>query len=136
NHYTALGYDIPLNSLVNQVVPAITEMANNLFFISTHSVLRFDKHKKEWESMPISGSYLQSGVYDAIADEDNLWIGLADGALQYDFELQRWAYYNKKDGIGGYSVYKILPDGDYVWFATENGLTQFYWNAEHLRSQK
>ena len=66
-----------------------------------------------------------------IAWDTAVWAGTDHGVLKYIKEEDRWKLFTTEDGLLDNEVRWILLDGDYVWFGTGRGLTQFYWNAPY-----
>ena len=132
HHYNAVGFTVSNSQFLDQQIRGITEDSTYIYFASEISIVRYTKATSAWESIPVNTQYLLSGVNDAVCDINNLWIATNNGALRYIMNKQKWIYYGTQDGLAGEQVRKILIDGDYVWFGTNKGLTQFFWNAPHL----
>jgi len=58
---------------------------------------------------------------------DYLWIGTSEGVFLYRLRDYYTEQYSRIDGLASNNVYKILIDGDQVWFATDQGLTKYQW---------
>ena len=132
SHFNAVGFTVSPSQFLDQQIRGLTEDSTYIYFASDLSVIRYNKVRMFWESIPVNTQYLLPGVNDAASDENNLWIGTNNGVLRYIKRKQKWIYYGIQDGLAGARVKKILIDGDYVWFGTNKGLTQFFWNAPHL----
>jgi hypothetical protein len=48
--------------------------------------------------------------------------------LKYTRSSRSWRTFTTEDGLIDNHVNAILLDGDYIWFGTDRGITQFYWN--------
>lgn len=132
-HFSAYGFPIGATTLLKEEIRGIAENDSLLFFASSVNVVSLNKTSRQWQSIPVQVSFLAQGINDAKADNDNLWIATNSGVLRYWLPRRKWYYYSTRDGLADDVCYSILIDGDYVWFGTRFGLTQFYWNAPHLR---
>ncbi len=132
-HFNAFGYKVGATTFTREDVKGIAENDSDLFFISGQNVAQFHKTSGEWLSLPVNSEFLNSGVNDAKADRENLWIATCSGVLRLHLKKQKWFYYSEKDGLGNDYVYSILLDGDYIWFGCMEGISQFFWNAPHLK---
>ena len=57
-----------------------------------------------------------------------VWAATNRGVLKFNRKSRSWRTFTTEDGLIDNRVNDILLDGDYVWFGTERGITQFYWN--------
>lgn len=131
-HYNAAGFKVSASALTRDEVRGIAENDSSIFFISNSNVVRLNKNSREWLGIAVNTEFLNAGVNDAKADNDNLWIAACAGVLRFNLSKQKWYFYSERDGLSDDYVYSILLDGDYIWFGTMEGLTQFFWNAPHL----
>jgi ligand-binding sensor domain-containing protein len=132
-HYNAYGFKVGATTYTRDEIRGIAENDSNIFFISNSNVVRYHKTNREWLSITVNTDFLNAGVNDAQADQNNLWIATNSGVLRLHLKKQKWFFYSKQDGLCDDYVYAVLLDGDYVWFGTHDGLTQFFWNAPHLK---
>jgi ligand-binding sensor domain-containing protein len=58
----------------------------------------------------------------------SVWVGSRNGAARFEKESNKWLVYTTQDGLINDSVQALMPDGDYMWFGTTEGVTRFYWN--------
>jgi hypothetical protein len=42
--------------------------------------------------------------------------------------MNYWKILTTDDGLLSNECYRLLLDGDYIWIANREGITQFYWN--------
>lgn len=69
-----------------------------------------------------------SGAYAAAANEFYYAVAVDDGlTLIRRDDTQRWRHFTTDDGLLSDRVNALLPDGDYLWIGSEEGLTRFKW---------
>lgn len=57
-----------------------------------------------------------------------LWIGTDNGVLRYNRVNRLWETYTTNDGLIDNYINDMMLEGDYIWFATPEGVTRYYWN--------
>ncbi len=132
-HYSAYGFKVGATAYTREEIRGIAENDSFIFFAANNNVVSLHKTNREWLSIPVNIDFLSAGINDAQADNVNLWIATNSGVLRLHLKKRKWFFYSSRDGLGDDTVYSILIDGDYVWFGNRHGVTQFYWNAPHLR---
>jgi ligand-binding sensor domain-containing protein len=131
-HFDAFGYPIALGLFTNQDIGGMGADGTHVYFASRSGVVALDTASWNWESLPLDVDFLSSGINDVAADPINVWVATNTGVLRYIKKKKKWIYYSTKDGLPADRIHTVLPDGDYVWFGTDRGLTEFHWNAPHL----
>jgi ligand-binding sensor domain-containing protein len=77
-----------------------------------------------------SGVELDPGdLFAVAADPFNVWAACAAGVWRYNRVKNTFRLYTREDGLLHEMVYDIQLDGNYVWFASEGGVTRFLWNS-------
>lgn len=56
------------------------------------------------------------------------WVGGANGLFRLNKDTDFWYHYTTDDGLISDRVRDLVGDGEYVWIATDEGLTRFYWD--------
>jgi len=107
----------------------------SLFIATTRGLYRYDETDDRMVSDPHPGSVTGVRLLSIAADSLNLWIGTDTGVERFKKDTGNWVSYRP----GNYDllsspVTDILIDGSYVWFATPEGCTRFYWD-EPFRSR-
>jgi len=133
NHYDANGYSVGATTLIREEVRGLAQDDSLIYFASSRTIIAYRKKESTWKSFALNSELLNSGINDAACDEKNLWIATNGGVLRLDKKKGKWYYYGTKDGLASDIAKCVLIDGDYVWFGTDKGVTQFFWNAKHLR---
>jgi len=116
---------------VEKATYAITCYKNEVWYATDYGIAGFNsKTGKRFD--PPARYYLKNvRVYRLTADEKTVWAATDNGALKYDRENKRWVRFSVQDGLPSDEVLSLYLDGDYIWFGTPLGLTQFYWNAPY-----
>jgi ligand-binding sensor domain-containing protein len=115
----------------NQATYAVSVFKDEVWFGTKEGVAGFDSEAKEWLTGPGRLYDSQTTIHRILATEEAVWVATDNGVLKFDRERQRWVHYTLEDGLPDMRVYALFPDGDYIWFGTAAGLTQFYWNSPH-----
>lgn len=126
-HYDVFGDRIPLNETVVSAYTAIATSDSVVVFGRSQGLIKFSIPTGEWKYLPQIGILNEVFLYDIALSGEYLWLGTSGGAILVrlsDFYFER---YTTMDGLAGNSIYKIVVDGDWVWFATDQGLTKYHW---------
>jgi len=117
--------DYNLNGEVWQIYEAEN---GDVWFAGVDGVVHCDSEFNEIETF-LSRHDLKMTVPHRIAVIGNkLWIGTDNGVLRYDLVTKLWDEYDKMDGLIDEYINDMKVDGDYIWFATPEGATRYYWN--------
>lgn len=104
----------------------VTARGDLLFYSNQQGIYQLNLQTGEFSEIPELGLAAQSQVRVLRTDATTLWVGMNDGAGEYNIQNQEWEFYTMEDGLGANRIYDILIEPDYVWFATQNGVTRFY----------
>ncbi len=96
-----------------------------IVFHAYNSFLKYHVKTQRFESLP--NLPVMTNIFDITVVDDYLWIGTAQGAFLVRLKDFYQEHYTTEDGLAGNAVFKIIPDGDIIWFATDQGLTQYHW---------
>ena len=137
----------PAAQLVGTIYSVCVDEADEMvYFANEEGLVRYDMIYKEWDSLPfytvIPENYGRDFpiIKKIKADADNLWLGTDNGVWRYSKTRDAWHKYMAQGTIDRETTYvsesplvsndinDIMIDGDYVWFATDEGATRFYWN--------
>jgi len=106
---------------------AIAVSDSILIFERYRGLIKYLVLNREWELLPEFGLSNEVYIYDMAIDGGYLWIGTSGGAVLVRLADFYTEHYTKADGLAGNQVYKVIVDGDWVWFATDYGLTKYQW---------
>lgn len=104
------------------------EMDNDdIWFGIRTALLKYDRKTGDWQtySIPLS---VEDGPLRIYVTVQSVWVGSRNGAARFEKEGNKWLVYTTQDGLINDSVQALMPDGDYMWFGTTEGVTRFYWN--------
>jgi ligand-binding sensor domain-containing protein len=87
----------------------------------------FNKLTGEWKFFLANYYNNWEALYILPADT-LVWIGTDGGLVKFEPALNRWVTYTTEDGLPSNTINYIIPEGDYLYLATPNGLCRFYWN--------
>ena len=115
----------------NVPVYSVSVSGNEVWFATGYGVEAYNKTLKKWLGPP--ARYFVPGIeiLTIRATPKAVWLGTTNGVLKYSKRRKFWRKFNQIDGLLDQRVQFILPDGDYIWFGTREGLTRFYWNAPY-----
>ncbi len=116
--------------LVSDIRDLCMSKPEKVLFIATgRGLYRYDIDGEELLSDPYPGPVTGVSLRALAIDGFNLWIGTDTGVERYVREEGRWISYRPGNfELLASPVTDILPDEDYVWFASPEGATRFYWN--------
>ena len=126
-HYDMFGNEISLKQTVAFIYNAIAVSDSILIFERYRGLIKYLVLNREWELLPEFGLSNEVYIYDMAIDDGYLWIGTSGGAVLVRLADFYTEHYTKADGLAGNQVYKVIVDGDRVWFATDYGLTKYQW---------
>ena len=125
------GYYYGSDGPGNAPVYSVSVSGNEVWFATGYGVEAYNKNIKKWMGPP--ARYFVPGIQilSIRATAKAVWLGTTNGVYKYDKRRKFWRKFNQADGLLDPRVQFILPDGDYIWFGTREGLTRFYWNAPY-----
>ena len=124
-HFNFYGRELARDKRVASDCYAITADENVVVFKGNNFFIKHNIKTEKWENL---ADYDQeSGVHDMDLFGQYLWIGTDKGARFMNIETEEWEKYGYIDGLAGERVFKVLIDGDWVWFGTDRGLTKYNW---------
>ena len=110
---------------------AVSVYGNQVWFGTEDGVEAFDSEKNAWLDPPARMYRSGAGINRILATEKAVWVATGEGVLKFDRDRNYWVQYTMEDGLPSDMVLSLYPDGDYIWFGTDNGLTRFYWNSPY-----
>ncbi len=113
----------------NQTTFAVSVFDNEVWFGTEEGVAGFDSEAKDWITGPSRRYDSETVINRILATEAAIWAATDNGVWKFDRLDERWVHYTTADGLPDNRVLSLYPDGDYIWFGTPAGLTQFYWNS-------
>ncbi len=67
-------------------------------------------------------------INEVYADDKHIWAATDIGLWKYRRSDQYTYLYTIEDGLPANAVNSLVPDGDYFWLGTSEGLIRFFWN--------
>ncbi len=127
SHFGMMGEKIDLNAAVAGQCSAIG-VSNFLVLVRLgNSFYQYNKQKNEFQFNTKISIIDNRFVYDIKIVYPYVWLGTDNGAILIDMNNFIPEIYKKNDGLSGKHVFRIIPDGEWIWFATEKGLTKYNW---------
>lgn len=121
-------FDTRDHNLSGEVWQVFEADDGHVWFAGIDGVVHLDSDLNEIETF-LSRHDLDNSVPHRVAlIGDRLWIGTDNGVMRYDRVTRLWEDYGEIDGLIDDYVNDMKVDGDYIWFATPEGATRFYWN--------
>ncbi len=76
---------------------------------------------------------LNEPVYAAAANENYIAAAVEDGLILVERKSGKRREFTEEDGLLSVNINTIVPDGDYLWLGSDEGLTRFKWvNPERV----
>ncbi len=132
SHFDINGREIGLNESVAADFDAIAATDSLIVFAHYRSILQYFQKTDVWENLPYIPEINDRDIYDMDLMDGYLWIGTDAGAFLVRLADNYFEHYTTADGLAGNHVFRIIMEGDYVWFATDKGLTQYNWGKYAL----
>ncbi|MDD5765362.1 MAG: hypothetical protein PHW79_03775 [Candidatus Marinimicrobia bacterium] len=126
-HFDSYGDEIELDELVSGNFSAIAVSDSAVIFSRQNVLVRYLPGFDEWDILqyPQEQEYLT--IFDLAIEDGYLWLGTDSGALLIRLSDNYTERYTTVDGLAGNRVYKVITDGEWVWFGTDKGLTKYHW---------
>ena len=121
-------FNIPSGYLGGAVWQFLEGTSGDIWFAGSDGIVHLDSDLIEIESF-LTRHDLKESMPHRIALADNLlWVGTDKGILRYNRLTKNWLSYDMSDGLIDNYVNDLKLEKDYIWFATQRGVTRFYWN--------
>jgi len=127
-HYDMFGTRIGLDDAVAADFTAIGQGDSMTVFGRYHDLLRYSTRSATWTNIPMSGALREADIFDIAITGNYMWLGTNRGAFLMRLDDYYCENYTTVDGLAGNSVFKIIIDNEWVWFATDRGLTKYAWS--------
>lgn len=124
-HFDFTGKEIDRDANIAANCYAIAADGNYVIFKGENFFLKYNTVTNTWSNLPEYD--FDSGVHDMDLQGKYLWIATNNGAGFLNIETEEWEKYGVIDGLAGARVFKVIIDGDWVWFGTDRGLTKYNW---------
>jgi hypothetical protein len=108
-----------------QIVPGND---GHIWFVGSDGIVHVDENLKEVESFLTQTDLKGDVPHRIVLDSTIMWVGTENGVWRYDRDTGKWHDYNTDDGLIDPYINDMVIEGDYIWFATPQGATKFYWN--------
>ncbi|MCI1779056.1 MAG: hybrid sensor histidine kinase/response regulator, partial [Bacteroidales bacterium] len=118
------------NELGNIDVSNIKEDTGGNLWVSTlgNGIFRLNRKTGKWKNYyPVTSDNIRITriTYICFDESRNLWIGTEENGLcRFDYKKESFTNYPLKDAPSQV-VYCIIPDKNYLWISTTNGIIQF-----------
>jgi len=126
-HYDMNGQKIGLAETAVTEFTTIGASDSLTVFGHYQGLLIYDRKNQRWQTIAASGRFDESQLYDIALNKNYMWLGTSNGAILIRLNDYYQELYTTTDGLAGSAVFKILIDGQDVWFGTDRGLTKYKW---------
>ncbi|PIS27103.1 MAG: hypothetical protein COT43_12110 [Candidatus Marinimicrobia bacterium CG08_land_8_20_14_0_20_45_22] len=126
-HFDAFGDEVELNELISGNFSGIAVSDSVVIFSRQNILVKYAPFLDEWDILQYSHEQEVVTIFDMAIEDGYLWLGTDFGALLIRLSDNYLERYTTVDGLAGNHVYKINIDGEWVWFGTDRGLTQYHW---------
>jgi len=126
-HYDAFGDEVELDDAVGADFTGVAVSDSMVVFSRQNGLVKHTPSSGEWDLIPNPVELNQVTIFDIAIEDGFLWLGTDSGALLVRLSDNYTERYTTVDGLAGNCVYKIIIDGEWVWFGTNKGLTKYHW---------
>jgi len=110
-------------------VTAVSCSPSWVWFGTDDEVDVYDLKQKKWLPSPARLTSHNARVNYIAATDEVVFVATTEGVWKFDPKRNYWKQFTRLDGLISDLVNWIHIDGDYVWFATNDGMCRFYWNS-------
>jgi ligand-binding sensor domain-containing protein len=121
-------------ALPDQNLQAIEIINDIIWLANARGIAYWDLVNDKWKSFPglSLDRYLpytenRVAIRDIDTTEDYIWFATNFGLLKYDQSRNYWTLYTIEDGLISNNLFHLGPEGEYLWIATDKGITRFLW---------
>jgi len=107
---------------------AVEIVKDQIWIANKYGIAYWDRSSDQWRSFP--GLIFQGEIRDIASTKNMLWFATNQGLLRYNSDRNFWRIYDEKDGLIDKNVFRIDPQGRYLWISTEKGITSFRWRRK------
>lgn len=99
---------------------------NELLIASEDGVATIDLVTEKAAMVPFTST--AGGAYAVAADSTYIAAALYDGLVLIDRASGKMRRFTERDGLLSIKINILIPEGDYLWIGSEEGLTRFKWH--------
>jgi ligand-binding sensor domain-containing protein len=114
--------------LLGLIIDVEKDTEDGIWFAGEDAVVWMDDRFDEKERFYVDGELDGFRPNKILVDERYLWVGTDYGLYRWDRMKHYWKHFLMDDGLIDNQVFDLILDGDYLWIATANGVTRYYWN--------
>lgn len=118
--------------ILSAEVRAIVRAGDELWFGSQIGVVRFNLVTQKTSAFEQGAGTGRLQVYGLAVDSLQAFIAVPGGVWRWQRGGDFWRLLSTNDGLIDPTVYQMVWDGDYLWFATNKGATRFYWKTRRI----
>jgi|GEM_PF-1958459 len=124
-YYDDRGQQVPAEEFRELRIYALTGNEEAVYFANDFGIFEQKLKTQAVRELPKVGLYARSIPRKIKFGAYGLWVGFDDGVGQYNPSAGEWEFYTTDDGLASNLVYDIVPNSNYIWFATRKGVTRF-----------
>ncbi|RLA93318.1 MAG: hypothetical protein DRG83_21165, partial [Deltaproteobacteria bacterium] len=98
-----------------------------IIFNKRNSLCQYDFRNGELLELSDIAEIKNKYIFDIKSNGNYICVGTNDGAFLIRINDGYYEHLTMADGLGGIAVYEVDFYKDYLWFATDGGLTKFRW---------
>ena len=114
----------PANNL-SGLIRHIFTGGGDLFIASDWGLTRINLESEHAETVPFTD--IPGGVYAVAANDKYIAAAIQDGLMLINRTTGLKRVFNKLDGLLSIEINAMVPEGDYLWLGSDQGLTRFKW---------
>ena len=108
-------------------VNAIEVGDHGIIFSKRNSLCQYDFRNGKLLELSDIAEIKNKYIFDIKSNGNYICVGTNDGAFLIRINDGYYEHLTMADGLGGIAVYEVDFYKDYLWFATDGGLTKFRW---------
>ncbi|MFH2056276.1 MAG: hypothetical protein ABIJ61_09990 [bacterium] len=102
--------------------------SGSLYALSDEGLAVIDLASGEYQFYDRNTSFENSDLRVLLVHEGIPWVGGATGLYRLNKETNCWYHYTTADGLLSNRVRDLAGEEAWLWIATDEGLTRFYWD--------
>jgi len=121
-------FDVPSGDLSNAVWQTLEGSSGEIWFAGIDGIVHLDSNLNELETISTRHDLNGNPPHRIALADTLLWVGTDNGVMRYDRVKAMWTRYDTEEGLIDNYINDMKIEGDYIWFATPEGVTRYYWN--------
>lgn len=114
---------VPLKNKNVTTGSAYIQESNDYWWFNKSEMFRYNLDDKTTEHIRLKGDIRT--LRTMILYQGWYWVATSQGLLKLNPKTYEYTEFNKSNGLAGDLIYSLIPDNNYIWLGTSDGLSCF-----------